>query len=132
MPQSAAQSKHVGDDIKALSEAWIAGCTQDDLIKIMPGRTKHQAMVEICRLRQKYGSTLFPHRKAAIASGGYSTAKVKRISKLWKAMAPYESIADELGFTNPDSIWAVITLLRKEYGEDMFPRRRDIKKKAAK
>lgn len=122
-------TEQVPSEIRALSQAWITGVDADALMRILSCDTPHQAYVRICRYRNDYGLELFPHRKAAMATGGYSQKKVNKVATMWKNKASNDEIADFLGCSNPDSVWGIISMLRTQYGKEKFPYRRAAKRK---
>lgn len=111
------------NDIHALSASWKASATPQELADMMH-TSKSTALRTIVRLRAQHGTDMFPHRKKAVAEGGYSKKKVLQISSMWKKRVPLQELADKSGLHTVDSVWGTIALLRKKYGEELFPRRK--------
>lgn len=116
----------IPDKVYTASALWIAGHTPPELAAGMACNDSKHALQTIVRYRRTYGIELFPHRKPAVAEGGYSRALVLKLSKMWKSKAPHEAISAELRCENPESAWGIINHLRARYGASMFPHRRKL------
>jgi transposase len=113
-----------------LSEAWKNGADIEE-IRVMAGlKTANSTHVKIVNLRKQYGEDMFPKRAAFGMSEETREArraerdeKAARLSELWKNRASNEELAAVFGWKS-DTVICRIPLLRKQYGEDMFPYRR--------
>lgn len=109
-------------EVLAASVAWKAKATPEALMSLLGCPSKHRALGVIVKYRDTYGKVLFPYRKQAVAQGGYSKAKLAKLSSLWKSgctAAEFEKAAK----INPGSVWGTVYHLRDKHGVEMFPKR---------
>lgn len=96
--------KAVPAEVLAASTAWKAKAKPDALMELLGCPSKHRALGLIVKYRDLYGKQLFPYRKQAVAQGGYSKAKLDKLSALWKSgctSAEFEKVAK----INKGSAW---------------------------
>lgn len=117
------KSVPITTDTKTLSNLWKTKATPQELADYL-SVSKNTALRTICRMRALHGTKMFPHRKKAVAEGGYSIKTVLKISALWIKQVPLKDLASNAGLHSVDSVWGTIALLRKNYGEELFPRRK--------
>lgn len=117
-------STSIPSDVRALSRVWISGGTSEELRACLKCSSKHYALVRVCTFRNMYGEKLFPYRKRDLAQGGYSKAKVRKLSRLWIAGASADRFAEAAGLGSQASTWGTLRHLRIRYGSELFPQRR--------
>lgn len=116
------RSKSVPAEVLTASTAWKAKAKPDALMVLLGCPSTHRALGLIVKYRDLYGKQLFPYRKQAVAQGGYSKAKLAKLSALWKSgctAAEFEKAAK----INKGSAWGTLHHLREKHGDSMFPKR---------